>query len=102
MQLASFVAMRDSYFDVSAGDAIEVIEADSKKSKDARAEDVEFIRRLRRNEVVSFGKRDWDQQKRFERAAIRMEERNERQKKEEQRKLVMRLFFYLIQSFNDP
>ena len=88
-QLASFTATRDSYLDVSARDAIEVIEADSKKSKEARAEDVEFIRHLRQNEFVSFGKRDLDQQKRFERAAFRMEERKEREEKEAKRKLVM-------------
>ena len=47
------------------------------------------IMQMAENEFVSFGKRDLDQQKRFERAAFRMEERKEREEKEAKRKLVM-------------
>ena len=45
IQLAEFNKTRDSYFDVTASNAIEIIRADTKKTKDARAEDEEFIHR---------------------------------------------------------
>ena len=80
--------MRDSYFDVTAKDAVDVVLSDPKKEKDAREEDAEFIRRLRRNEPVRFGARDWVQQGRFDRAAKRAQEQQQRQEKEEKRQRV--------------
>ena len=88
VQHARFDQLRDSYFDVTAVDSIDAILVDSKKSKEAREEDVEFVRRLRRNEFVAFGGRDWDQQKRFYRTAAREDEQAKRQEKEKKRKLV--------------
>ena len=66
--------------------------ADSKKTADAREEDAEFIRRLRRNEYVAFGARDWDQQGRFDRALDRQEQESARKEKEQKRKLVSQYF----------
>ena len=65
-----------------------MVEKDAKKTIEARKEDVEFIRRLRRNEFVRFGTRDWDQQGRFDRAATRHAEHDERVEKELKRKSV--------------
>ena len=87
-QLTLFNTARDSYFDVTAGDAIEVVEKDAKKTIEARKEDVEFIRRLRRNEFVRFGARDWEQQGRFDRSAARQAGHDERVEKELKRKSV--------------
>ena len=80
--------MRDTYFDVTSKNAIEIILADSKKTNDAREEDAKFVRRLRQNEFVKFGGRDWTQQKRFDRAHLREEARTAREKKELKRKNV--------------
>ena len=80
--------MRDSYFDVTAANAIEVIRADVKKTKEARAEDEEFIQRLRRNETVRFGDRDWEHQGRMDRAAARAADEEDRKCREAKRKLV--------------
>ena len=62
--------------------------ADTKKTFEAREEDAEFVRRLRNNEYVAFGVRDWDQQGRFDRALERKEKENDRVEKERKRKLV--------------
>ena len=62
--------------------------ADAKKTVEAREEDAEFIRRLRRNEYVAFGARDWEQQGRFDRAQERKEQENARAEKERKRKRV--------------
>ena len=62
--------------------------ADPKKALEARQEDAEFIARLRRNEYVAFGARDWDQQGRFDRAYERQEKENVRVENERKRKLV--------------
>ena len=70
--------MRDSYFDVTAADAIDVIRADVRKTKEARAEDEEFVQRLRRNETVRFGVRDMKHQGRMDRAAVRVAEEEDR------------------------
>ena len=80
--------MRDSYYDVTAEDAIDLVLSDSKKEKDAREEDAEFIRRLRVNEPVRFGARDWDQQGRFDRAAKREQEQQQRRERENERQRV--------------
>ena len=88
LQLAKFQSLRDHYFDVTADDAIDVIMADSKKTMEARAEDAEFVRRLRRQEYVAFGARDWDQQGRFDRALERQEKEARRVENERKRKLV--------------
>ena len=90
VQNASFVNLRDKYFDVTAEDAVDKILADSKKSMDAREEDAEFVRRLRRNEFVAFGGRDWTQQRRFDRAAEREETKRTREEKEMKRKKVIK------------
>ena len=55
---------------------------------DAREEDAEFVQRLRRNEYVAFGGRDFKQKKRFERADARDEAQKARQEKELKRKQV--------------
>ena len=55
---------------------------------DAREEDAEFVQRLRRNEYVAFGGRDFEQKKRFERADARDEAQKARQEKELKRKQV--------------
>ena len=60
--MASFEKTRDSYFDVTAKDAVDVVLSDSIKDKDACEEDTKFIQRLRHNEPVHFGARDWVQQ----------------------------------------
>ena len=86
--MAKFEELRDSYFDVTTDDAIEVIIADSKKTLEAREEDAEFIRRLRKNEYVAFGARDWDQHGRFDRAHERQEKEEARIENERKRKLV--------------
>ena len=78
VQNASFVNLRDKYFDVTAEDAVDKILANSKKSADAREKDAEFVRRLRQNEFVVFGGRDWSQQRRFDRAAERDETKRKR------------------------
>ena len=65
--------------------------ADPKKTFEARQEDVEFIERLRRNEYVAFGARDWDQQGRFDRAYASQEKENVRVETERKRKLVSML-----------
>ena len=88
LQLDQFIQLRVTYFDVSAKDAIEVILADSRKTIDAREEDAEFVRRLRLNEFVAFGGRDFAQKKRFERAESREEQRKMREEKELKRKQV--------------
>ena len=88
LQLTQFQQLRDSYFDVSAENALDAIMADSKKTSEAREEDAEFVRRLRRNEYVAFGARDWDQQGRFDRALKRQEKEKERAENERKRKLV--------------
>ena len=62
--------------------------ADAKKTLEAREEDAEFVRRLRRNEYVAFGARDWDQQGRFDRALEHQEKEQARVENERQRKLV--------------
>ena len=62
--------------------------ADPKKAVEARQEDAEFIRRLRSNEYVAFGARDWDQQGRFDRAYERQEKESTRVENERLRKLV--------------
>ena len=80
--------MRDSFFDITAHDAIDLVLSDSKKEKYAREEDAEFICRLRRNEPVRFGARDWDQQGRFDRVAKRAQEQQQQQEKEEERQRV--------------
>ena len=64
--------------------------ADSKKTLEARDEDAEFVRRLRRNEFVRFGGRDWEQQQRFDRAAARQEKVHQQIAKEASRKEVPR------------
>ena len=87
-QLASFQKMRDSYFDVTTKDAIEAVMSDAKKEISAREEDAEFIRRLRRNDVVRFGARDWVQEGRFDRAAQREQEKQQREERERKRQLV--------------
>ena len=71
-----------------AHDAIDMVLSDTKKEKDAREEDAEFIRRLRRNEPVRFGARDWKQQGRFDRAAKRAQEQQQQQEKEKERQRV--------------
>ena len=81
--------MRDAYFDVTSDDAIDLVLADPRKEKAAREEDAEFIRRLRRNEFVAFGARDWAQQQRFDRSTARAEEQESRRKKELKRKRVI-------------
>ena len=86
--MAKFELLRDCYFDVTTDDAIEVVMADLKKTLEAREEDAEFIRRLRNNEYVAFGARDWDQQKRFDRALERQEKDEARVENERKRKLV--------------
>ena len=53
VQLAKFETIRDSYFDITADDAIEVVMCDPKKTKEAREEDADFIRRLRQNQFVA-------------------------------------------------
>ena len=83
--------MRDSFFDVTAHDAIDLVLSDSKKEKDAREEDAEFIRRLRRNEPIRFGARDWDQQGRFDRAAKRAQEQQQQREREKERQQVRSL-----------
>ena len=88
LQLTQFQSLLDHYFDVTAEDAIDVIMADSKKTLEARTEDAEFVRRLRRNEYVAFGARDWDQQGRFDRALERQEKQAGRVENERKRKLV--------------
>ncbi len=90
-QLASFEEMRDSYFDVTAENAIEIILSDQKKTKEDREEDAEFVRRLRKNQFVKFGIRDWEQQERFDRAAKREQELRDREAREKKRKLVSKL-----------
>ena len=87
-QLNKFERLRDGYFDVTSDDAIDAIMADTKKTLEAREEDAEFVRRLRRNEYVAFGTRDWDQQGRFDRALERQEKEQARVENERQRKLV--------------
>ena len=87
-QLAKFEVLRDTYFDVTTDDAIEVVMADAKKTLEAREEDAEFIRRLRKNEYVAFGARDLDQQGRFDRALERQEKEEARVENERKRKLV--------------
>ena len=87
-QLAKFKLIRDSYFDITTDDAIEVVMADSKKTLEVREEDAVFIRRLRGNEFVAFGARDWDQQGRFDRALERQEKEDARIENERQRKIV--------------
>ena len=54
----------------------------------AREEDAEFVRRLKRNEFVRFGSRDWPQQQRFDRTTAREEEMQKRAEKEAIRKEV--------------
>ena len=88
VQLEEFAKIRDAYFDASSEDAIEVILADKKKTLDVRNEDAEFIRRLRRNEYVRFGSRDWNLHKLFARTAAREEKEQERVAKEAHRKEV--------------
>ena len=66
--------------------------ADTKKTLEAREEDAEFICRLRKNEYVAFGDRDWDQQGRFDRAEARQEKVIAREENERKRKLVSILF----------
>ena len=83
--------MRDSFFDVTAEDAVDVVLSDSKKEKEAREEDAEFIHRLRRNEPVRFGARDWDQQGRFDRAAKRDQAKQQQRERENERQRVRSL-----------
>ena len=87
-QLNRFNALRDNYFDVTLKDAIEVVRQDTKKAMEAREEDVEFIQRLRLNQYVAFGARDWEQQARFNRTAERLAKQDEAEEKERKRKLV--------------
>ena len=80
---------------MTSDDAIDVVMADAKKTLDAREEDAEFIRRLRQNEYVAFGARDWDQEERFERAQDRQEKASARVENERKRKLVSLASFML-------
>ena len=64
---------------MTAENAIDIIAFDPNKPKDAREENAEFIRRLRRNEFVKFGVRNWEQQGRFDRAAVREIEQREQE-----------------------
>ena len=73
---------------MTAENAIDIVASDPKKPKDAREEDAEFIRRLRRNEFVKFGVRDWEQQERFDRAAEREMEQREQEAREKKHKQV--------------
>ena len=68
--------------------AIDEIKADTKKTAEARAEDIEFVERLRRNDVVRFGARDWSQQRRFDRTAKRETQQLRREEKEAERRKV--------------
>ena len=88
LQLHQFILTRDSYFDVTAENAIEAILTDSRKSMESREEDAEFVRRLRRNDYVAFGGRDFVQKKRFERSDAREEAKIKREEKELKRKQV--------------
>ena len=87
-QLDKFIKIRDTYFDVPADNAVELIMADSRKTMVAREEDAEFVRRLRQNDFVAFGGRDFVQKKRFERTEAREEEKRKREEKELKRKNV--------------
>ena len=95
--MAAFEKKRDSFFDATAKDAIDVVLSDSKKEKDAREEDAEFIRRLRRNEPVRFGARDWVQQGRFDRAAKREQEKRQQRDREKERQQVRSVIHDCIQ-----
>ncbi len=88
IKLVRFAHDRDTYFDVTADDAIEVILKDTKKEKNARDEDAEFVRRLRRNDFVAFGGRDWEQEGRFNRASERAENQKAQVERELKRKRV--------------
>ena len=89
LKLTNFTQTRDAFFDVTADDAIELVLADPRKESESREEDAEFIRRLRRNEFVAFGARDWAQQQRFDRSTARTEEQESRREKELKRKRVI-------------
>ena len=86
VQYDRFTKIRDAYFDVTSESAVGDILADVRKTLPAREEDAEFVRRLRRNEFVRFGSRDWSQQQRFDRTAAREEEKQKRAEKEATRK----------------
>ena len=81
-KLTEFTRIRDAYFDVTVENAVDLVMADAKKTKEAREQDAEFIRRLRRNEFVAFGARDWKQQERFDRAEERKHHQEEREERE--------------------
>lgn len=86
--MARFSKTRDTFFDVTAKDAIDVVQHDTKKTLEAREEDAEFIRRLRANQGVSFGARDWDQEARFDRTAERQAKVGDQEERERKRKKV--------------
>ena len=83
--------MRDSFFYFTAHDAIDLVLSDSKKEKNAREEDAEFILWLRHKEPICFGARDWDQQGRFDRAAKRAQEQQQQRERERERQQVRSL-----------
>ena len=71
MQL--FIIQRDAFFDISASNAIAIINNDKHKTLIEREEDKKFLQHLRNNKFVSFGKRD----KEFDNCQAKRQKREE-------------------------
>ena len=70
-KLEALKTTRDSYFDISSHDGIDIIMRDSTKSMKDREEDAEFLRCLHRYDYAAFGTLDVRRLNRFRRAAKR-------------------------------